>query len=739
MNSRRLQKGSAIALVFVFAAALCITAAVLIKYAGTEFRLNQRNQLRFQAKNAAEAMLEYGASEVMYRLQKKANFATDELTATATQLATPTARKSTLFAAGSTNNVAPGDLNFWASQLTDPTTRYIDPTDAGNNYDPLREQTVRVQTVRLLASATSRNNGIAETQYATQSIEIRDVFLFNYAIFYNIQMEFHPGANMTISGPVHSNVDTFLTTDATLKFLSSYTTAGKMTIGAVAAGRPTGRNVYFNTGLDTNADGTPDTVIVNDSNIQNAAGTAALGTYVDSDVVSRATANPLAPNTFATIASQVWHGEVQDSSMGIIAQNLPAVTAGNSAQGHTMIEIPDTSGSADAAIEAQKYSNKAGLYIFQGSAVAGAAPEPVAFKTATDAAAFRALTPTQRTTYLNNSANFNKIVALPSNTIVTKRRLKDFRESSVVNLVDIDLAKLRTAVNTTTANATTNAKVWAGTSGTPTTDWNLDASTGGWNGQVYVEVENPSAGYTTTSDIVSPNSSGAAALAGSGTRTAVRLINGSQVPNRRAANGSAVEGITIATNAPVYIQGNLNSPGIGAGTRGGVAVTDDNSNIGTPKDNEVPVAIAADAINILSNAWSDNTSAATTRPDASNTEVSAAFLTGNVPTSGTGGSSYSGGVENFPRFLEDWSGGIKFRYRGSMVALFNSTVATGPWSAASYSPPTREWGFNTMFRDGRQPPGTPMLRTFRRVTYSDLTAAQFDALKTTTMFHFTAM
>lgn len=742
MNSRCFQKGSAITLVIIFAAALCITAAVLLKYAGSEFRLNQRNQLRFQAKNAAEAMLEYGASEVMYRLQRKANFATNELTATATRLTTPATRKSTLFStsSGTYNNVAPADLNFWASQTTEATSRYIDPRDAGNNFDPLREQRVRVQTVRLLASATSRASGITATQYATQSIEIRDAFLFNYAIFYNIPMEFHPGANMTINGPVHSNVDTYLTTDFTLKFLSSYTTAGTVTIGAAATGRPSGRNVLFNTGLDTNSDGTPDTIGVTSSSIQNAAGTAALGTYVDSNVVSRATVNPLAPNTFSSIASQVWHGEVQDSSMGIIAQNLPAVTAGNSAEGHTIIEIPNTASGANASIEEQKYSNKAGLYIFQGAAVSGAALSPVAFKSATDAAAYRALSASGRATYLTTPANYNKMVQLPTDTVVTKRRLKDFRENAIVNTVDIDVGKLRTAINTTTAGAPGNAKIWNG-GAAPTTDWNLDAATGGWNGQVYVEVENPNAGFTTTSDVVSPNSGGSAALTGSGTRTAVRLVNGSQVPNRRAANSASVEGFTVATNAPIYIQGNLNSPGVGAGARGGVAVTtssDNDATIGTPKDNEVPVAIAADAINILSTTWSDNTSAATTRPNAANTEISAAFLTGNVPTSGSGGSSYSGGVENFPRFLENWTN-IKFRYRGSMVALFNSTVATGAWSSASYSPPTREWGFNTMFQDGRQPPGTPMLRTFRRVTYSDLTAAQFETLRTTAMFNFTAM
>jgi hypothetical protein len=95
-------------------------------------------------------------------------------------------------------------------------------------------------------------------------------------------------------------------------------------------------------------------------------------------------------------------------------------------------------------------------------------------------------------------------------------------------------------------------------------------------------------------------------------------------------------------------------------------------------------------------------------------------------------------VENFPRFHENWSG-QRLRYRGSMVALFNSTIATGPWSSARYDAPTREWGFSDMFQNGRQPPGTPMLRTFRRVTYADLTAAQFNTLLNNTSLGFTSM
>ncbi len=731
MHSAHPTRGSALLTVILLATFLSIMAAVLLRYAGTEFRLNQRNQLRFEAKNAAEAQLEYGASELMARLQRNVNFSTGELRGA--PLTVQNTRKATLFAQAATdyNNVASADLLFWASQYTESTRRYVDPNDPGNAYDPLRGQNVRSQTLRLLASAAATSSGgLTERQHATQSIEIRDVFLFNYAIFYNIPMEFHPGPNMTINGPVHSNVSSYLSTDATLTFANNLTIAGTLTAGAIAANRPTGRNIRIANGLDVNNDGVPDAFVSINSptsaTIRNANGVGNLSTYVDSQLSARSAAN-----TFAQIASQTWRGNLQDSSMGIIPQDLPGIQTGNVTQAHTLIEPPDVSFTADANIEGQKYSNKAGLYIFQGANSGGAPPTAVAFMTPADSATYKAqATAAARTAWV--AANPTKIVQLPNGLVNPNRRLYDFRESSWVSTVDIDVGQMRTAVLAATAGAATNFKTWDTTTSSFANDWNLDAATGGWNGRVYVEVERPTLGFTATSDVGSMGS-------GTTARTAVRLINGTQVPNRRDAdpsNALLADGLTVATNAAAYVCGDYNSPGVQG--------SDTTTNIGIAKTGEAPAAIAADAINILSRAWwngtspvGDSTSNNTSRPAATNTEVVAAFLTGNVATN-SGGSSYSGGVENFPRLLENWNG-IRFRYRGSMVALFNSTVATGPWSSARYSPPTREWGFSQMFQQGRQPPGTPVLRTFRRVTYADLTSAQFNALLNNTTLGFTSM
>jgi len=168
-------------------------------------------------------------------------------------------------------------------------------------------------------------------------------------------------------------------------------------------------------------------------------------------------------------------------------------------------------------------------------------------------------------------------------------------------------------------------------------------------------------------------------------QNAVRLLNGHDVPTA---------GLSIVTPNPLYVQGDYNS------------------------DHGRPCAFFADAINILSGSWNDanSTLGLSSRP-ASSTTVNAAFFSGIVPTI-TG--YYSGGVENFPRFLEDWSNDT-FTYRGSMVAMFSSETATGRWPSASYNPPTRVWSFDTQFLDPVYvPPGCPSMRVLSRMTWASV-------------------
>ena len=176
----------------------------------------------------------------------------------------------------------------------------------------------------------------------------------------------------------------------------------------------------------------------------------------------------------------------------------------------------------------------------------------------------------------------------------------------------------------------------------------------------------------------------------SSTESGVRLVNGSTLPSL---------GLTVASPNPLYVQGNYNAPAQHLGT----------TNTSLTK----PAALVGDAITVLSTAWNDaNSGAGLSTRNAADTTVNAAFLGGLVPSNGT---YYSGGVENFPRFLENWSG-RKFAYNGSMVVMYYSKIARAPWGGNDvYNPPNRQWTFDLNFMDATKlPPGTPEVRALIR-------------------------
>lgn len=719
---RRTDRGSVILIVLIFTTVLALIAGSLLSFKLTERRLNHGNVLRFQAKNAAEAALEYAASETRARLTKNLNFSSKEfatapITAHSTRLATLLKKGS-----GEWNAVDAADVELWASQVSEPVRRFVDPNNAGNDFDPLRGQTVGSQSVRFIAKAEAEDDVGEAISYATQSIEIRDAALFNYAIFYNLDMEFHPGPKMTVVGPVHANESSYLTEGGGLVFTDTMTTAADFIIGTKNSpgSRPSGKDIKFTTGVDDDGDGVNDLVTVNNPTINGTA----VGSYIDSTIDSRVTGA-----NFRDVASQVWNGYVQDRSHGISRQTPPGVLTGPEA--HDLIEPPDSSGST--AIEEQKFANKAGLYF-----VVEPDGDVFSFHDPASASAFKAAT--NRSSWL--AANPDEVVVAPPGLIENQRRMYDWRERQWVNTVDFDLGGMRTAVTAASAGSADNFKVNGA-------DWNLDdpSVNGQWNGVVYVDVESPLTGYTSAGTSYKSNATTTVSQgAGSGARTAVRLLNASDLPNRRDADPSNAflpEGLSVATNAAVYTVGDYNADG---------TLQSDLSDMTTPEANEVPAAIIADAVSLLSSAWDttdfvtgqvvpagDITSSNSSRPNANHTEISAALLTGIVSTTGTSNSQYSGGVENYPRFHERWSG-KSLRYRGSIVALFESEVATGTWHQSKYGAPRREWGFNSMFGSQRRyPPGTPIIRTFRRLDYRDITKAEWDSLKGNTDLAFTKM
>ena len=187
----------------------------------------------------------------------------------------------------------------------------------------------------------------------------------------------------------------------------------------------------------------------------------------------------------------------------------------------------------------------------------------------------------------------------------------------------------------------------------------------------------------------------------------VRLVNGAQLPSNNTL------GFTLATPNPLYVLDDYNV------TADGIHYAwwpDSTTNANTT----VPAALLCDAITILSGAFNDGTSSTIGTASASNV-VNAAIITGNVPSTGTNNTTFSGGVHNLMRMQEDWSAGNHgsnsvLVLNTSIVVLWASTMATNQfrnpatWGLSNpyYNPPTRQWGFDPNFYDpAKQPQGVP--------------------------------
>ena len=267
------------------------------------------------------------------------------------------------------------------------------------------------------------------------------------------------------------------------------------------------------------------------------------------------------------------------------------------------------------------------------------------------------------TTPLSSSSGGNdkKLYDMFTGAITTGDSLQDNREGSSVGISTLDVSQL-----TNSKGSAVNGVQWQAT----------------FNGVVYVN-----------------NTS--AAQNGVGAKRGIRLRNGGIMPDK---------GLTVASPNPVYVQGDFNTGTYGGTVNPPSQLPSNKGSFGQPYFNGYtvqPCAVIADAVNVLSNNWSDGNSGSV--PLADPTTINTAIVSGNV-TDGSG-FKYTGGAENFPRFLENW-GSQDFTYYGSMIELYQSRQAIGVWGKPNvYSPPDRHWYFENLFKL-RQPPGADAFNSY---------------------------
>ncbi len=189
----------------------------------------------------------------------------------------------------------------------------------------------------------------------------------------------------------------------------------------------------------------------------------------------------------------------------------------------------------------------------------------------------------------------------------------------------------------------------------------------------------------------------------------VRLKNGAVLPSNNT------HGFTVATQNPVYVLGNYNIQQTFAGPSSAAT---------TNTANTYPAAIMSDSLTVLSANWSDATSLSTTYSSSSSsfnasydTTINAVIVAGTMPSTGTSDTTFSGGVHNLPRLLQNW-GANSLWLNTSILRLWTSTMATSQFRNPKgfspsptdpyYNAPTRHYNFDLNYLDpAKVPPGIP--------------------------------
>lgn len=198
-------------------------------------------------------------------------------------------------------------------------------------------------------------------------------------------------------------------------------------------------------------------------------------------------------------------------------------------------------------------------------------------------------------------------------------------------------------------------------------------------------------------------------------RRALKIVNGTTL-NLGACPNTNPCGLTVASENPVYVQGDFNA--LPNGNFGGAHAAS---------------AVIADALTLLSNNWNDvNSFSSPYRLNfraAATTTYRFAVIAGKglsfpQPTGYATSADFGtdGGVHNFLRYLENWGGQTIF-YRGSIDSLYYNRQATGIFKccATVYSPPTRGYNFDTEFlQPALLPPRTPLFRDVNTIGFTQM-------------------
>lgn len=710
------KKGNGLLAVLIITTAIAIAMYSFFDLAKTEHNLKNNAALSREAQVIVESLIQTGINDI----KDRTTYVTLDNDAFSPSKG-PLSVNNDFLSFHNTNNSSSklilDETEIVAGRITDSLFDTVNAETDIADIGDFEGFSFRKSTVEIFGKVTLEDPTLGKkTVYASQLLEIREKNLFSYAIYSNLPLELAPGPVMDIYGPVHAPQGLWVQGRDGLFFHDEVTyyqgvhegrrsESGTMPEhfgnvyfadddGELVSGKD-GKYVNFSTATQPGWEGN-----LSEGSPFIAENAGIVSFYVEDLDYKNENDAKEALNTAYKFIEPLEDFETEAKYQEKLAQAEEAFRGVDSYSNTLALDMWKIFNiyQRDKMVEAErfKFAYKAGLTIEldatgnlsyytyarhdNGDIIyENGSPKKITLTPPDDATAFAS----------------KEVYSEDQNGAIVSG-LYDMRQQQNMNLVEIDVSKLKDLVH---AN---DQDQWGGDTANKPDQW--------WTGVVYVKF--PQGERPVRWDNIYPAKDD---------DWAVRLINGQTIPNPDFAKN---HGTTIATNQAMYVQGHYNADG---DFNTGTARYPDNETDFNTEGHEAPSALVADAITFLSTAWDDANSKLENRVDrpAQATEISTAIMTGVVPSGKTGQDSYSGGIENLPRFLEYWLD-IPFRMRGSMVVLYESEIATASWGGDEvYKAPLRQWGYHSRY-ETEGPVGINP-KTYRGRDFRLLTQAEYES------------
>lgn len=668
-NSR--QRGSLLIITMIFIIILTTSAVSVLELSSTAYRLSMRNQLQSEARAVGESEMEY----LYFR------FKAQVLAGVAAQGA-----PGALATAGVVDNSATPTTTFspflvtqadagWRVKRALVTDRYLQNerfpgTTKEGNF------TYLIARIEVIPPASSPFGTTANVRIGRRFMN-SSAPIFQYSIFFQGDLEFNPGGSITtdISGDVVANGSIYMgpQSGGTIRINGKVRYLSGRYFNVDSGGVTT----YSNPGAPV----VPVTLVAptfmtsEESQLETLPEPENLLGGID--VTATAVGRPDLFGPSGRIDPSVWTAAELSQSENNVYRSLIVPPPNASTYGSAASEYPNATASTtdDSVIAVQRAHNKANLIVTVDLSTG--------VVTVTKINAQNGVSTNATSAFVDALNASNSVITnhgVPLLPVWTKS-VYDSREGKNVSVVEFDIAKLKTKLESLRALSTSTADT--------------------------------AGGYFDFRGLAYVNLKGATAAA----PAAIRLINGANLPyNPAVSNVSGLGGFSIATNGGIYVKGNYNTsrPMLSGNP---IYPRSEDGSAGF-----VPAMLIGDSITLLSGLWDDaNASAlltgrvAGTGDGTTVTALNAGLLTGNIPSTAT---ASSGGAQNLVRYLENWTG-QNVTFFGSIGRLFTSTKFIAPFGGVGvvYRQPTpRTFGFdhNILLY---APPGTPNTTSFSRGSF----------------------